>query len=397
MPQRRGECSSLRVSRRSMVSGLGAAIATAAIAGEPAALAQATSCGLPADIADGWRTATPATVGIDTSRLCAMVAWLDRFRASNIHSVLVVRKGVLAFEHYRTGNDEAWINPVPNAGHGPELKHDMRSVSKSITSLLFGIALDRKLIASIDEPALNYFPELAELRTPGKARITLRHLLMMASGLEWNENLPYTDPNNSEIAMFRSGQDRFRFALQPRLLAEPGSEWNYSGGCTELLGAVIRRASEKPLEEFARDVLFAPLGITDWAWHRYPDNTPAAASGLQLRSRDLAKIGQLVLEHGKWGDNQIVSENWIREATSPQIGPGDRVYFYGYQWWLGRSLVNRREITWSAAMGLGGQRLFIVPSLDLVCVLTAGHYADAMQYWLTLLIFNQHVLPATML
>lgn len=322
-----------------------------------------------------------------------MTRWLDQFRAANIHSVLVIRNGALAFEHYRNGNDEIWEKSVSNAEHGPAIKHDLRSITKSVTSLLVGIALDRKLIASVDEPVFNYFPEHADLRTAGKARITLRHLLMMASGLEWDENIPYTNPKNSEIAML-SSDDRYRFALQPRLLVEPGSEWNYSGGCTELLGAVVRKASGKPLEEFASETLFAPLGISDTGWAKYPDKMAAAASGLQLRPRDIAKIGQLVLKRGRWGDIEVVSEHWIREATSAQIGPNDRIYFYGYQWWLGRSLVNRREIPWVAGLGLGGQRLFIVPTLDLVCVVTAGHYTDAMQNWLPLMILNRDVLPS---
>jgi CubicO group peptidase (beta-lactamase class C family) len=376
-----------------MTLGLGSTVA-AMTAGWPLpASAQSSGCSAPTQIADGWRTETPAAVGIDGARLCAMTGWLDDSRLANIHSVLVVRHGALAFEHYRKGNDEIWDRSAPNAEHGPTIKHDLRSVSKSVTSLLIGIALDRKIIPGIDEPVFNYFPEYADLRTPEKARISLRHLLMMSSGLEWDENLPYTNPNNSEIVMLRSG-DRWRFALQPRLVVTPGSEWNYSGGCTELLGAVLRKASGKPIEEFANETLFLPLGISDVGWARYPDKIPAAASGLQLRPRDLAKIGQLVLQRGLWDGKQVVSQQWIDDATAPQIGPADRIYFYGYQWWLGRSLINLREISWIAGIGLGGQRLFIVPALDLICVVTAGHYTDAIQNWLPLLIFNRDVLPA---
>ena len=376
-----------------MTVGLGSTLAAMTVGWPLAASAEPASCVGPAEIADGWRTATPKAVGIDGARLCAMTGWLDNFRPGNIHSVLVARHGALTFEHYRKGNDEIWNQIVPDAEHGPTIKHDIRSASKSIISLLFGIAVDRKLIAGIDEPVLNHFPEYADLRTPEKARISLRHLLTMSSGLEWDENLPYTDPNNSEMAMLRSG-DRLRFALQPRVLVTAGSEWNYSGGCTELLAAVVRKASGLPIEDFANEALFSRLGISDMGWARYPDKIPAAASGLQLRPRDLAKIGQLVLQRGQWDGKQLISEQWIDDATAPQIGLGDRIYFYGYQWWLGRSLLNRREISWIMAMGLGGQRLFIVPALDLICVVTAGHYTDAMQNWLPLLILNRYVLPA---
>lgn len=379
------------LTRRTMTMALGTI--AAGMTGQRAAVAQPSDCGAPAEIGDGWRIAKPGEVGIEGARICAMTGWLDGFAASNIHSVLVARHGALAFEHYRNGFDQTWDQPVAIAEHGPAIKHDLRSATKSVTALLIGIALDRKLIPSIDEPVFNYFPEYADLRTPEKARITLRHLLMMSSGLEWDENLPYTGPNNSEMAMLRSG-DRWRFALLPKLVAAAGSEWNYSGGCSELLGAVVRKASGKPIEEFANEALFSQLGISDVGWARYPDNIPAAASGLQLRSRDFTKIGQLVLQRGLWEGKQVVSPQWIDDATAPQIGPGDRIWFYGYQWWLGRSLVNRRAISWIAAHGLGGQRLFVVPALDLVCLVTAGHYTDAMQNWLPLLIFNRDILPA---
>lgn len=322
-----------------------------------------------------------------------MVRSLDGIQNVNIHSVTVARHGSLAFDYYRKGNDQVWDQVRPNAEHGPTIKHDLRSATKSIISLLVGIALDRKLIASIDEPVFPYFPEYAGLSTPEKANITIRHLLTMSSGLEWDENLPYTDPHNSEMAMLRSG-DRLRFALQRPLVAVPGTEWNYSGGCTELLGAVLSKISRKTIEEFANESLFTPIGIREWNWARYPDNIAAAASGLQLRPRDLAKIGQLVVQSGRWGDTQIISEQWIADATAPQIGMNDRVWYYGYQWWLGRSLVNRKEVSWVAAHGLGGQRLFIVPKFNLVCLIMAGHYTDAMQHWLPLLLFNRFLLPA---
>jgi len=353
----------------------------------------ASSCGTPTDIEDGWAAASPQDAGLDADRLCTLVRSLDGIRNGNIHSIIVARHGSLVFDHYRKGNDQTWDQMRPNAEHGPTIKHDLRSATKSIVSLLIGIALDRKLIASIDEPIFSYFPEYAALSTPEKANIAIRHLLTMSSGLEWNENLPYTDPHNSEMAMLRSG-DRLRFALQPPLVATPGIEWNYSGGCTELLGAVLSKISRKTIEEFANENLFTPIGIREWNWARYPDNIAAAASGLQLRPRDLAKIGQLVLQRGRWGGTQVVSEQWIADATAPQIGMNDRVWYYGYQWWLGRSLVNRKEVSWIAAHGLGGQRLFIVPKFDLVCLVMAGHYTDAMQHWLPLLLFNKFLLSA---
>jgi len=349
--------------------------------------------GVPAETDDGWPIAAPAIVGLDSDRLESTLEWLHEFPPANIHGIVVVRRGVLAFEHYGRGYDEVWDRSVPDAIHGPTTRHDLRSVTKSIISLLFGIALDRRLVTDLDAPVFDFFPEHADLKMPDKAAMSLRHLLMMASGLEWNEYVPYLDPSNSERAMLRS-DDRWRFALQPARVSAPGSVWNYSAGCTELLGAIISKVSGKTIEEFATEALFSPLGITDVGWGKYPDQIPSASSGLQMRPRDLAKLGQLVLQHGIWDDRRIVSDDWIDQSTTPQIGPADRLQFYGYHWWTGRSLIRRQEVQWIAADGLGGQRLFIVPAFDLVCVITAGHYDDPMQVWLPLMLFNRYVLAA---
>jgi CubicO group peptidase (beta-lactamase class C family) len=349
--------------------------------------------GIPVALGDGWKGAQASAVGMDEVRLNSAIEWLDGFRPGNVHGILVVRRGALVFEHYRCGPDQIWDRTVPNAEHGPTTRHDLRSVTKSVLSLLFGIALDRGLVRDPDASVFDHFPEYEDLRTPEKARISLRHLLMMSSGQEWNEYIPYSDPNNSEMAMLRSG-DRWRFALQAELVAAPGSIWNYSGGCTELLGAVISRATGKAIDAFAREALFEPLGISDVGWGLYRDQAPSVASGLQMRPRDLAKIGQLVLRRGNWDDKQIVSRQWIDQSTAPQIGPADRLHFYGYQWWLGRSLIDRREIRWILADGLGGQRLFIAPELELVCVITAGLYDEPLGGWLPLQLFNRYVLEA---
>jgi CubicO group peptidase (beta-lactamase class C family) len=141
-----------------------------------------------------------------------------------------------------------------------------------------------------------------------------------------------------------------------------------------LLAEVITRACGRPIDVIARDMLFSPLGITDVEWVRYADGTPVASSGLRMRAADLVKIGQLVLNRGTWDDRRIVPASWIAESTAPHIG-ADGLYFYGFQWWLGRSLVKRESVAWIAAIGYGGQRMYVVPSLGLVVVVLAGLYA----------------------
>jgi CubicO group peptidase (beta-lactamase class C family) len=346
-------------------------------------------------LADGWAISTPAEVGLDPEKVGAVVDWLDRLPNSNVHSILIARHGALVFEHYRDGPDERWRDPLPDATHGPETKHDLRSLTKSLTGLLVAIALDRKLIHSLDERVFMYFAEYADLRMPEKNRIRLRHLLTMSAGLDWDENVLDSDPRHGEMRMWRSAYP-VRTALEPSMVTTPGLDWNYSGGPTELLGAVLRKAARKPIDDFAREALFEPLMITDVEWARHADNNPSASGGLRMRSRDLGKIGQLVAARGLWNGHQIVSAQWIDDSIAPQIGAADRLYFYGYQWWLGRSLFARNEFAWAAGMGQGGQRLYVIPSLGLSAVVTAGHYADGMQAWLPLVILNRYVLPAVM-
>lgn len=340
-----------------------------------------------------WQTAEPEAVGMTSGVLSAVTEWLDGLEGSNIHSIVVARKGVLIFEHYCSGDDERWHQPLTGVPHAPKIKHDIRSVTKVVVGLLIGDALQRHLIPSLDVPVFDYFPEYAGLRTPEKGKISLRHLLTMSTGLEWDENVPATDPTNAEIRMWRS-DDRVRTALEPRLVWAPGTVWNYSGGCTELLAAILDRVSGRGIDDYARETLFAPLAISDVEWARHVDGSPSGSGGLRMRSIDLAKIGQIVVGRGRWNSEQVLPTSWIECSLTPQIGADDRLFFYGYHWWLGRSLILGREIPWAAGIGLGGQRLFVVPDLELVVVITAGHYAGSMQSWLPMVIFNRYVLGA---
>jgi CubicO group peptidase (beta-lactamase class C family) len=356
----------------------------------PPAQAQ-SACGVPNAGADGWKVAAPESVGLSSATLCPMVTWLSDWKEANVHAVLVVRHNKLVFEHYFTGSDEYFSGQVAaQVTFGPDSKHDERSVTKSVTALVLGIAIDHGWVKGVDEPVLSFLPEYADLRSPEKNRITLRHLLTMSSGLEWHElDVPYTSTANSEIRMDTS-PDPYRFALMQPVVAPPGEIWNYSSGSSELLGAVLRKATGKPLDQLARTLLFEPLRITNVDWYPFAQDMPSSAGGLRLRPRDLAKIGQLVLQHGAWSGKQVVPASWIDTATTPQLKTSG-TYSYGYQFWVGRS----GSVHWVAARGLGGQRLFIVPELDLVVVTNAGLYQSERQDSVTLDIFNRYVLKAT--
>ena len=235
------------------------------------------ACGSPAALGDGWPTATPESVGLDGARLCGIAARLAATNA-NVHAVVVVRRGTLVFEQYFPGHDEPWGMGEGRHDFDATTKHDMRSVSKSVISLLVGIAIDRKLIKSADEPVVKFFPDYSAVKSAGWDNITLRHLLTMSSGMQWDENRAWNDPQNDEPHL-GSEADPFRYVLSKPIAAPPDTVWNYNGGGTDLLGNIIERVSGKSLEAFAREALFAPLGISDWEWMKYRNEHIAVGRG----------------------------------------------------------------------------------------------------------------------
>lgn len=372
------------------------ALCLALLAVPYAAHAQAASAGCPAParLDDGWTIATPKDAGFDPAKLCPLGRFISQRADADIHGVVVVRHGKLVMERYYKGS------PAPETGRtgvvefGPTVKHNLMSISKSVTSLLIGIARGEGKFPDLDAPAIDHLPATyANVAAPDNARITLRSLLAMSSGRDWNEHRPYGDPKNAATQMLRA-PDPYRFVLQQPVTFKPGDMFNYSSGDTELLGLVLAHSIGQPIDDYARDKLFAPLSITDSEWWKMPNSgQPFAAGGLLLRPRDMAKLGQLLLTDGQWNGRQVIPKGWVAESTKPRIkGYG---YLYGYQWWLGHTLLNGRDLHWTAGFGYGGQRLFVQPDLDLVVAITAGEYADPQQWGtIPLAIFWQHVLPA---
>ena len=170
-----------------------------------------------------------------------------------------------------------------------------------------------------------------------------------------------------------------RYVFQKPFAFPPDTVWTYNGGSSDLLGKVIEKASGMPIDAFAREALFEPLGITDWQLMNYRNGKLATAAGLRLRPRDAAKIGQLVLNKGNWNGRQIVSAEWIAESIKPRfqaINMFGGLFYYGYQWWIGRTLAGDKDVTWIAGQGLGGQRLYIVPDLELVVMVNSGTLSE---------------------
>ena len=301
----------------------------------------------------------------------------------DLHSVLVWRSGKTALERYYTGVDEAWGRPLGTVTFAPETLHDLRSVTKSIVGLLYGIALDRGLVPPPDAPLLAQFPEYSDLPVdPRRAQLTILHALNMTLGMEWDEQRSYADPTNSERAM-EDASDRNRYILDRPFVAAPGERWIYSGGAVALVGSLIANGSGMRLQEFARQALFAPLGITVFEWAKGNDDVVSAASGLRLRARDLLTIGQMVLAGGEWFGTRVVSRAWLDVSFQPAADSGEGLK-YGRLWWIGEATtpVTSGARRWIAGIGNGGQRLFLMPDADLATVVFCGAY-NAPDDWIT--------------
>jgi CubicO group peptidase (beta-lactamase class C family) len=293
----------------------------------------------------------------------------------SVHSVIVVKDGATLAEWYFEGQDEIRGRSQGRVKFGPDTLHDIRSATKSIVSLLFGIAVEERAIPSLDAPVLDYFPEYRDLQTPERRAIRLRDLLTMTSGLHWDEDThPYTDSRNSETAMDLA-RDRLRFVLSQKLEARPGTRWRYSGGDVAVIAAVLERATKRTLADYAREKLFTPLGINRFEWLQDARGTYLAASGLRMLPRDMAVIGQMMLDGGAYRGRQIVARDWVAASTTQHsvldTAPGCGTA-YGYFWWLGPACP--ADVAWYAAIGNGGQRIFVVPGNRLVIVVTAGLY-----------------------
>jgi CubicO group peptidase (beta-lactamase class C family) len=363
--------------RRQFISLLGGA-ALAPFAALPASAEAPESCGVPVARDDGWPLAS-ANDGklIDRDALCRMADQLTSSGA-NIHAVVVARGGKLVFERYFGGDEQVpgrfYGHRVEHVTFDADTPHNMKSVSKSVMSLALGIAVDRGLIRSVNEPIFNFFPELSDLRSPEKDRILLVHVLTMSMGLKWVEATAATGDDDNDEARMHMASDQCRYVLGLPVTAPAGQAFFYNTGALALVSAVIRKATGQPVDEFIRVNLFEPLGITHAEWERYRGEADTGG-GLHLRPRDMAKIGRLVLAGGRWNDRQIVSKAWIETSTASKLKAVDGLS-YGYLWWLGRARPNGRELPWIGALGRGGQSIRIVPELDLVVAVTGGYYED---------------------
>jgi CubicO group peptidase (beta-lactamase class C family) len=318
-------------------------------------------------------------------------------RVFGLHALTVTRGGRMVFEHYGQGEDESWGRPLGNVDFDRTMLHDLRSVSKSVVSWLYGIALAQGKVPTPETKLSTAFPQYADLlQQPDRDHLTVGHLLSMTVDMEWDElSVPYSDPRNSEIAM-EAAPDRYRYVLERPILGPPGAKWTYNGGCTTLLARLIAEGTGKKLHAFARQVLFDPMDFGPSEWTLSRDGNEVAASGLRLLPRDMSKIGRLVLTGGVWDGKQVVPADWVKRATTPVVRMPDG-RGYGYHWYMGAFQdATHPPLPWIAGIGWGGQRLYVIPKGDLVIGINCGNYRrpGRDQNMVGIAIVTEVVLPA---
>ena len=351
---------------------------------------------VPEKTNDGWEVVSLADEKFDAGLLKEMFERIGDKSYKNVHSVLLVKNGKLVVEEYFPGQNSAGQFQTFTR----DTLNEMHSATKSVNSILVGIAIDQHLIHGVDEKISDFFPEYSEIFTnKDKGAICLRDLLSMRAGLSWDEwTHPYTDPRN-DAAVMASKADYFRYILERPITTPPGKKFVYNSGISLMLGEIVHKASGLPADKFAERYLFSPLGITNYYWQKAPNGVVNTLGGLWLRPRDMAKIGQLFLNGGRWNGKQIVSEEWVKESTKQQVDAGQLpAWFsadgYGYQWWLGSFQLRDKSFASYSARGRGGQFIVFFPTLRLVAVFSGWNDNELLGQPLDML--QKYILPATM-
>jgi len=342
----------------------------------------------------GWPTATPQAVGLDAKVLAGLDSEITSGRYGNVDRILVIRHGRVALDKsyphdydriyadsvHVTGplnaHDESgpynyynpWWHPYYRRGD----LHSLQSVTKTITSAIIGVAVTRGDFPSLDTPVLSFFDASKVANVDDrKRRMTVRHLLTMTAGLDWNEGLSYADPRNSATQLEES-DDWVQFTIDRPMSEEPGTRWNYNSGASELLAYIFRKATKMDVEEYGARYLFAPLGIERWYWKRIPVGLADTEGGLYLEARDLAKIWYLFMRDGMWDGRRIVSPEWVKSSVAPAIAvsPAPNAPKYGLKWWLAPDPRDSTRFIW-AGSGFGGQIPLAFPNDDMVVVVNA--------------------------
>ena len=325
-----------------------------------------------------WRIGSLNESGMDSLKVSEMEAHILDSTYRNIHSVLIVKDQKLVYEKYFQGYKYDYMSEGLRGEliqFDKETTHNTASATKSVTSLLVGLAIDKNFIEDTNSNIFSFFPTYSELKDTVKDRINVANLLTMTSGLKWNEqDVFYSEVENDIIQLFIAS-DPIEFILSKPIIHEPGSNWYYNGGGTNLLGEIIHNSSKLKLDEFGEKYLFEPLGIEEYEWVSINPDLIYASGDMKLKPRDMAKLGQLVLDEGKWHGNQVVSSKWISEMTKHSVVFSQNSG-YAYHWWIRSYDSGSENIIAIYADGWGGQRIMVFPTVNMVVVFTGGNYLE---------------------
>lgn len=333
-----------------------------------------------------WSTSTPEAQGLDPAALALLDREFREGRHGYVDGMLVVRHGQVVFERsYPQDYDRLFAGrgaPGLYNYYDPEWHpfwkrgqlHTMQSVSKSVTSALVAIAIRRGELPGVDAKLLPYLTAYEVKPDPRRDRITLRDVLTMTTGIRWDESSSSYTTATNDCALMEATEDWIQYVLDQPMAEEPGRQFVYNSGATQLLSHVIQKATGMPADDYAKRHLFGPLGI-EYSWKRTPKGLADTEGGLYLRPRDLAKLGLLYLRDGVWEGKRVLPEGWVRDSTAWHV-PTSRVgRGYGYKWWV-LSRKGPGAYDAYAALGYGGQQLIVVPELELIAVFTGWNIYD---------------------
>jgi CubicO group peptidase (beta-lactamase class C family) len=305
-----------------------------------------------------WPVSKPEAQGLDSKSLEELVLQIRKGElCPSLHALLIIRRGQLVLEEYFNNWQADQI-------------HTLQSVSKSFTSALVGIAIARGELKGVEEKILDFFPDMKEIANMDerKASMRLKDILTMRTGVDYNESGPNSP--HEQLNRLQTGWDHYY--LDRPMLGPPGARFNYDSGGVILLSAMLKARTGMHAHEYAERFLFKPLGIEKKFWLFNLDGHTHCGGGLALTARDTAKFGLLYLKNGRWGNEQVVPEIWVRESFRSHVNlapPGQPPSGYGYLWWIGAPdpRGNGKQDVYMAR-GRGGQNIFIIPEHDMVVV-----------------------------
>ncbi len=358
----------------------------------------------PENINDGFEVGTLYEVNIDSALIVQAANNIHGGNYKEVHSMLIYKDGKLVFEEYFPGHKYKWDAPDH---HGEfitwdrTMLHGIKSVSKSIVSTCIGIALDSGFIQSVHQSIFDYLPEYQHLNRDGKGQITIEHLLTMTSGLEWDEwGAPLSSSANDMIGLWFNCQDQIGCILERPLINEPGTSFTYSGGNIIVLGEIIKNATKMDLDEFSREYLFESLEIDSSRWAiRFKNGVIESAGSLEIKPRDMVKVGVTFLNNGVWNGKRIISEQWVENSATAFHdnqginipGTDQRRNGYSYTWWTKQFSNSGKKIDSFYGGGWGGQNIMVFPGLNTVVVFNGGNYLSKTRIFT---ILEKYIIPA---